>query len=78
MDSELSEEMEVKVGMHQRCALSYFLFVDLIGVMTELATEGMLYELLHFDNIALMSETIEGLRNMIRKLKNVHSKFFKC
>ena len=50
---ELSEEFEVKVGMHQ----------VVVGVVTELAREGALSELLYADDLVLMSATIKGLRN---------------
>ena len=34
MDYELSEEFEVKVGMHQRSVLSPFLFALMVYVVT--------------------------------------------
>ena len=62
VDSELSEEFEVKVGMHQGSVLSPFIFVVVIDV-SEFAGERALSELLYADDLVLMSETIEGLRN---------------
>ena len=59
--SELSEEIEVKVGMHQGAVLSSFLFVVVVDVVTEFAREGALCELLYADGLALMCETIGGL-----------------
>ena len=56
MDSELSEEFEVKVGMYQRSMLSPFLFAVVAFVVTELAWDGILCELLYADDIVLMSE----------------------
>ena len=44
VDSELSEEFEVKVGMHQGSVLSPFLFAVVIHVVTEFAREGGLSE----------------------------------
>ena len=61
VDSELSEGFEVKVGMHQGSLLSPFLFSVVVDV-TELARDGVLSELL-YDDLVLMCETIEGLRN---------------
>ena len=61
VDSELSEEFEVNVGMYQRSVLSPFLFAVVVNVVTELASEGVLGELLYADDLVLMSERIEGL-----------------
>ena len=70
VDSELSEEFEVKVGM-QGSALSPFLSTVVVDVVTEFAREGELSELLYADDLFLMSETIEGLRNKFLKWKEV-------
>ena len=43
--------------------LSPFLFTVVIDVVTELAREGALSGLLYANDLVLMSETIEGLRN---------------
>ena len=48
--SELSEEFEVKVGMHQGSKLSPFLSAVVVDVVTELA-------LLNADDLVLMRET---------------------
>ena len=69
VDSELSEEFEVKVGMYQGSVLSSFLFALLVDVVTEFAREGALSELLYADDLVLMSETIKGLRNKFLKWK---------
>ena len=70
-DSELPEELEVKVGMHQGSVLTPFLFVLVVLVVTKFAREGALSQLLYADDLALMSETIEGLRNKFLKWKEV-------
>ena len=66
MDSELSEEFEVKVGMYQGSMLSPFLFAVVVDVVTELARANVL---LYADDIVLMNEEIEELRNMFVKWK---------
>ena len=53
--------------MHHRSVLSPFLFTVVVDVGTEFAIEGALSELLHADDLVLMSETIEGLRNKFIK-----------
>ena len=45
VDSELSEEFEVKVGLHPLSLLSPFLFEVIVDVVTEFAREGVLSEL---------------------------------
>ena len=62
VDSELSEEFEVKVGMHQESVLSLFL-IELVVDVAEFAREGVLSELLYADDLVLMSETIKGFRD---------------
>ena len=59
MYSELSEEFDINVGMHQGSVLSPILFAMLVHV-TEFAGEGALSELLYADDLVLMSETIVG------------------
>ena len=49
VDSELLEDIEVKVGMHQGSVLSTFLFAVVVDVVTEFAREGALSEWLHAD-----------------------------
>ena len=46
VDSELLDEFEVKVGMHQGSVLSPFLFALVIDVVTEFVREGAQRELL--------------------------------
>ena len=77
MDSELSEEFEVKVGMYQGSVLSPFLFA-LIDVVSEFAGEGALSQLLYADDLVLTSETMKGLWNKFLKWKEaVESKGLK-
>ena len=46
VDSELSEEFEAKVGMHQGSVLSPFLFADVVDVTTEMARGVLSYSML--------------------------------
>ena len=48
VDSELSEESEVKVGKHQGCAVTFLLAV-VVDVVTEFARQGALSVLLSPD-----------------------------
>ena len=52
VESELSEEFEVKMGMHQGSVLSPFLFAVVVDVVTEFAREGALNEVLYADDLA--------------------------
>ena len=47
VDPELAEEFEAKLGMHQGSALSSFNFSVVVDVLTELARDGVLSELLY-------------------------------
>ena len=47
VDYELSEEFEVKVGMHQGSVLSHFVFAVVVDVVTEFARLGALSEVLY-------------------------------
>ena len=69
VDSELSEEFEVKVGMHLGSVLSPFLFAVVVDVVTAFAREGALSVLLYADDLVLMSDTTEGLRYKFVKWK---------
>ena len=63
VDSELSEEFEVKVGMHQGSVLSSFV-CSCGRCCHKFAREGALSELLYADDSVLSSETIDGLGNV--------------
>ena len=69
VDSELSEEFEAKVRMHQGSMLPPFLFAVVVDVVTELAREGAQSELQCADDLVLMSVTMEGHRNKFLKWK---------
>ena len=69
VDSMLSEEFEVKAVMHQGSVLSSFLIAVVVSVVTEYAREDVLSALLYADDLALMSETIVGIRDKFLKWK---------
>ena len=69
MESELSADFEATVGMRQLSVLTALVFAVVVDVVTELAREGALSELLHADALVLMSETTEGLRSKFLKWK---------
>ena len=78
VNCELSEELEVKVGMHQEPVMSSLCFLVAVDVVTELAREGVLSELLYADDLVMMSKTIEILVNTFIKWKEASiSKGFK-
>ena len=61
VDSELSVEFEVNVGMQQGSMLSPIVFAVVVDVVTEFAKESALSELLYVGDFVLMSETIGEL-----------------
>ena len=69
VDSELSQEFVVKVWMRQGSVLSPFLFAVEVDVFIEFPKESMLSELLYAEDLVLMSENIEKLRNKFLKWK---------
>ena len=52
VDSELSEEFEVKVGMHQLSILSHFLLAMAADIVSEMARAGVISELLYAGDLA--------------------------
>ena len=69
VESKLSEEFEVKVRMNLGSVLSPFLLVLVADVVTEFAREDMLSESMYADDLVLMCEKIEGLRDKFLKWK---------
>ena len=58
VDSVLSEEFEVNMGMHQESVLSPFVFAVLVYFVIEFARQCALSVLLYADDLVLMNETI--------------------
>ena len=66
---ELSEDFEVKVGVHHGSALSPLLFAIVVDMITESVRNGFMSEMLYADDLVLTSETMEGLRERFWKWK---------
>ena len=60
--SGTSDEFGVTVGVHQGSMLSPLIFAMVVDVVTEHAREGLLNEILYADDLVLMSESLEDLR----------------
>ena len=58
VDGELSSSFSVKVGVHQRPALSPLLFIMLMDVLIENVRDGSLMELLYADDLVLRGESL--------------------
>ena len=57
-DGELSSSFSVKVGVHQRCALSPLLLIMLMDVLTEDVRDGSLMKLFYAGDLALRGESL--------------------
>ena len=56
-DGELSSSFSVKVGVHQRCALSPLLLIMVMDVLTEDVRDGSLMKL-YADDLVLRGESL--------------------
>ena len=66
---ELSEDFEVKVGVPQGSVLLPLVFANVVNVVRENVTNGLMSEMLYADDLVLKSETMEGLREKFWKWK---------
>ena len=60
--SELSQEFLVQVVVHLGSRLSQLLFAIAVGVISENAREGLMNEILYADDLVVVSESIEDLK----------------
>ena len=67
--SESSEEFLIQVGVDQGPALSPLLFAISVDVISENAREGLMNQILYADNLVLISESIENLKEKFFKWK---------
>ena len=68
--SAYSEEFEVNVGVHQGSVLSPLLLAIVVDVVTENARRGVVNELLYADDLFIMSEDMEDLKERFWNWKN--------
>ena len=59
----------MKVGVHQGSVLSPLVFAIVVDMVTESVRNGLMSEMLYADDLVLMSETMEGLRQKFWKWK---------
>ena len=64
-----SEKFEVKVGVHQGLVLSPLLFIAVMEVATQKVREGLPWELLYADDLVLVAQSIEKLREKVQQWK---------
>ena len=61
----VSEEFDIKVGLHQGSALRPFLFAIVIDVLSKDVRKGAPWELLFADDLAITTETEEELQERV-------------
>ena len=66
----LSEEFEVKVGVHQGSKLSPLLFVIVMQAVTKHVASGLPWELLYADDLVIMAESEDELRTKLIEWKS--------
>ena len=69
MGSELAEEFLIQVGVHQESVLSPLLFAIVVDVISEKAREGLMNEIWYADDLVLMSESKENLKEKFLKME---------
>ena len=68
--SGLSEEFGVRVGAHQGSVVSPLIFAIVVDAVSEHAREGLLNEISYADDLVLMSENLEDLRERFQKWRD--------
>ena len=61
-----SKSFEVKVGVHQGSVLSPLLFIIVLEALSKTFKEGLPWELLYADDLALIAESEEKLLEKIK------------
>ena len=75
--SGLSEEFGVRVGVHQDSVILPLIFAIVVDAMTEQARKELLNEILYADDLVLMSENLEDLRERCIGKQGHESKYQK-
>ena len=68
--SVFSEEFGVTVGVHQGSVLLPMIFAIVVDAVSEDAREGLLNEILYADDLVLMSENLEDLRERFQRWRD--------
>src|SRR6478735_8316429 len=66
---KVSEEFQVKVGVHQGSVLSPLLFIIVMEALSKCIRIGLPCQLLYADDLVLIAESEEDLMEMIKKMK---------
>ena len=67
---ELSSSFSLKVGLHQRSALSPLLFIMVMDGLTEDVRDVSLMELLYADDLVLCGESLNDVMDKYKRWKN--------
>ena len=65
--SGLLEEFGVRVDVHQGSVISPLIFAIVVDAVTEQARKGLLNKILYADDLVLMSENLEDLRERFQR-----------
>ena len=68
--SEFSKKFSVAVGVHQKSVLSPLSFAIVVDIVTENTRKDLMKEVLYADDLVLMSETMEGLKERFIKWRS--------
>ena len=66
---ELSEEFDVKVGVHQGSVLSPLVFAIMVDVVKESVRNGLMSEMLYADDLVLMSATMGATEGEVLEME---------
>ena len=64
VETHLSKELEVNVGVHQGSVLSPLLFAIVVDVVMNEIKDGLLQDILYVDDIVLIAETMAELQEI--------------